>query len=299
MRRPALLASLLTLFVAACGSIGVQAHTISLAYKSGETYRYALHAALKYTIGAQGLSVPINLDMSGKETVKVTSVDSRGVADLSVNLTDLAVKTTVNGTTNTTTTTTSTSVEVKVGPDGRIVSVNGSAFGSSGTLPGVSGADGGLVSAILPDKPVKPGDTWTKSYDQTNPLNSTGSYHVTSDNKYLRDEKVAKFDTEVVESKINSDLDLTFDLMSLAGQGGTSLFPTGGSAALKTMSLKGTTKSDVTSWIDISARRIVMSHSTGSIDATINLNMAAGATSPGLSGPVTFKGTQTLEMNPV
>lgn len=286
--------------MAACGSIGDQAHTISLAYKSGDTYRYALHVGMKYTVGAQGLSIPINLDLSGKETVKVQSVDSTGTADLSINLTDLSVKTTVNGTTNTTTTTTTTSVEVKVGRDGRIVSVNGSVFGSSGSLPGMSGADGGLVSAILPDKPVKPGDTWTKSYDQTNPMHSTGAYHVTTDNKYLRDEKVGNVNTAVVESKINADLDLTFDLASLSGQGGSSFLPTsGGSAALKSMSMKGSTKTDVTTWIDFGAHRIVKSHSTGTIDAMIDLNMVAGSTAPGLSGPITFKGTQTLDLNPV
>ena len=297
MKRLASLASFVVLFVAACGSVGVQAHTLSLAYKSGETYKYSLHIVLKYTIAAQGVSVPFNLDVAAKEAVKVKSVDSSGTADLTIDLTDLAVKTTINGTTNTTTTTTTTSVEVKVASDGRIVSVNGSALGSSGSLPGVSGAEGGLVSAILPDKPVKPGDTWMKNYDHTNPMNSTGSYRVTTDNKYLRDEKVGSLSTAVVESTINAALDLTFDLSSVSGESGASLFPSG--AALKGMSMKGIVKSDVTTWIDISARRIVKSHSTGSVDATITLDMAPGSTTAGLSGPIAFKGTQTLDMNPV
>jgi len=42
----------------------------------------------------------------------------------------------------------------------------------------------------------------------------------------------------------------------------------------------------------------VKTHSSGSIDATMTLNMAAGATTPGLTGPITFKGTQTTDMNP-
>lgn len=300
MRRVTALVALF--LVAACGSIGVQAHTVSLAYKAGDTYKYALHAVLNYTIGAQGLSLPLNVEMSGKENVKVKSVDSSGTADLSIDLTNLSVKTTVNGTTNTTTTTTPTSIEVKVGSDGRIVSVNGSAFGSSGTLPGMSGADGGLVSAILPDRPVKPGDTWTKSFDQTSPLGSTGSYHVTTDNKYLRDEKIAGVEAAVVESRITGALDLTFNLPAMSGQAGNPLFPSGGpSGELESMSMKGTAKSDVTTWIDSSARRIVKSHSTGSIDATLTLNMTpgTGTTTPGLTGPITIKGTLTLDMKPV
>jgi hypothetical protein len=295
MKRLALIALFL---VAACGSAGggSQAHAIRLAYKAGDSYKYSLHFLLNYTIGVQGVSLPLDMDMSGKESVKVKSVDSSGVADLSITLTDMSVKVSVNGTTNTTTTASST-VEVKVGPDGHVISVNGSAMSGSGSLPGLSGTDSGLISAILPDKPVKPGDTWTKNYDDSNFMGSTGTLHVTTDNKYLRDDKVSNVNAAVVESKINANLDLTFDTSSLGG--GSSLFPAGGgSSGLQSMSMKGTTKSDVTSYIDASAGRILKSHSTGTVDATINLNMATGSAAPGLTGPITFKGTQTLDMNP-
>src|SRR5438105_3250068 len=239
MRRPFVLAFCAAFFVvAACGSIGgPQAHTISLAYKTGESYKYTLHAVLNYTIGAEGFSIPFNLDMTGKETIAVKSVDSSGTADLTVDLTDLTVKTTTNGTTNTTTTTTATTVEMKVGSDGRIVSVNGGSF-NNGSLPGLSGTEGGLVSAILPDKAVKPGDTWTKDYDQANPT-GTGSVHVTSKNKYVRDEQVKSVNTAVVQSNLASNIDLTLDMSALGGQGATSLFPSTG--ALKSLSMKGTT----------------------------------------------------------
>ena len=297
MKRLAVIAMFL---VAACGSAStVSAHTISLAYKAGDSYKYSLHFVLKYQIGIEslGMTVPLDLDLSGKEAVKVNSVDSAGVADVTLTLTDLSTKSVVNGTT-TTTTTASTTVHVKIGPDGRIVSVNGSALGNS-TLPGLSGTESGFISAILPDGPVKPGDTWSKSYDESNPMGSTGAFHVTTDNKYLRDDRVSNVNAAVVESKINATLDLKFDMSSLSGSGGTPLFPTGGSGGMESMSMKGTVKSDVTSWIDTGARHIVKSHSTGSVDATLNLNMAAGSTpQPGFSGPITFKGTQTLDMSP-
>src|SRR5437016_2121595 len=291
MRR---LAALLFLVVSGCGSIGsVQAHSISLAYKAGDTYKYALHAVLNYTIGAEGFSVPFNLDMAGKETITVKSVDSSGTADLTISLTDLSAKTT----TNTTTTTTPTSVEMKVASDGRIVSVNGSTF-TNGSLPGLSGTEGGLITAILPDKPVKPGDTWTKDYDQVNPMGN-GSILVSTKNKYHRDEQVKNVNTSVVESNIATTIDVTIDMSAMAGQGGTPLFPaTGGATGLQGLSMKGTTTSVVTSWIDASARRVAKTHSTGTVDATMTLNMAAGSTTPGLTGPITFKGTQTMDMNP-
>ena len=292
MRRLAVLALFL---VAACGSIGVQAQTLKLAYKAGDTYRYGLHAAFKYTVGAEGLSIPIDLDMVANEAMTVKSVDSSGTATITVAVTDLSVKTTTNGVSNTTTTTTSANVDMKVTSDGRIVSISGSTFGNT-TLPGMSGSQGGLLTAILPDKAVKPGDTWTKDYDQANPFGS-GTSHVTTANKYLRDEKVGSVNTAVVESNIKGTFDLTIDMSAAAG-GGASLFPTGGGSGLQSLSMKGTTTSDVTSWFDASGHRVVKSHSTGSVDATMSLNMAAGVTTPGLTGPITFKGTQTMDMTP-
>ncbi len=288
-------AALVFLVFAACGSIGAQAHTISLAYKAGDTYKYALHTVLDYKIGAEGFAIPFNLEMTGKQTITVKSVDSSGTADVTVELGDLSVKTTTNGVTNTTTTGAPTNFEMKVASDGRIVAVNGSSF-TNGSLPGVSGTGGGLVTAILPDHAVKPGDTWTKDYDQANPM-GTGAVHMTSKNKYLRDEQVKNVSTAVVQSNIVSNLDLTIDMSAVAGQAG-SLLPTGAGAGLQSLSMKGTTTSDVTSWIDTGARRVVKTHSSGSIDATMTLNMAAGATTPGLTGPITFKGTQTTGMNP-
>jgi len=294
VKRLALLAFFL---VAACGSIGgAQAHAISLAYKAGDTYKYNFHAVFKYTVGAQGLSIPLNMDISAKETLTVKSVDSSGTADVSVAVTNMSLKMTVNGTTNTTTTTTTTNVDMKIASDGRVVSINGSTFGNN-TLPGMTGSEGGLVTALLPDTPVKPGDTWSKSYDQPNPF-GTGSSHTTSSNKYLRDENVGSVNAAVVESKINSTFNLNIDMSTMAGQSGTPLFPSTGASGMEGITMSGSAVSDVTSWIDAGAHRVLKTHSTGTVDATMTLNMAAGASTPGLTGPITFKGTQTLDMTP-
>jgi hypothetical protein len=293
MKRVALLAFVL---VAACGTVGVQAHTVALAYKPGDTYKYAFHMVLKFTVGAQGMSIPLDLDMTAKETVAVKSVDSAGTADMSVDVSGMSMKTTVGGTTNTTTTSTTSTFDMKVASDGRIVSVNGSAFANS-SLPGMTGSQGGIVSAILPDKAVKPGDTWSKSFTEPSPV-GTGSSQVTSDNKYLRDENVGSTATAVIQSKINQTIDIALDASALSGSGATML-PTGAAAGIQGLSLKGTNISDVTSWVDTGARRLVKTHSTSNVDAALTINMAAGATAtPGLTGPITLKGTQTLDLTP-
>ncbi|HEV2216128.1 MAG TPA: hypothetical protein VGV88_01025 [Candidatus Dormibacteraeota bacterium] len=279
--------------VAACGSIGAQAHTVSLAYKAGDTYKYGLHIVMKYTITAAGLSIPFNLEMSAKESIAVKSVDSTGTADLGVTVSNMSLKTSINGTTNTATTTTAQSLDMKVAKDGRIVSINGTAFDNT-SFGGVSGVQGGLISAILPDNAVKPGDTWTKTFDQPNPF-GVGSSHVTSNNTYLRDENNAA----VIESRINGSLNMSIDPSALAGQSGTPVVPsTGAAGGVQSISIAGTSTSDVTSWIDLSAKRLVKTHSTGNVNATLTVNMAAGSTTPGLTGPVTFKGTQTLDLTP-
>jgi hypothetical protein len=294
MKRLALLAFFL---VTACGSIGVAStHSISLVYKTGDTYKYNFAATFKYTIGAEGMSIPLDMTLGAKETLTVKSVDSSGTADVSVAVSDVSVKMTVNGTTNTTTTATATNIDMKITSDGRIVSINGSTFGSS-SLPGLSGSEGGLVTAILPDKPVKPGDMWTKTYDQPNPFGS-GTSHVTTNSKYLRDENVGGVNTAVVDSKINATLNMSIDLSTMSGQSGTPLFPATGGSGLQSITLAGSAVSDVTSWINASAHRVVKSHSTGTLDATMTFNMTAGSTTPGLSGPITMKGASSVDMTP-
>ncbi len=289
---------LVALVAAACGSVGLpQAHAIALAYRSGDSYSYHFHAALDYTVGISTMTVPVTADVSANEKMTVKSVDSTGAADLDVQLTNLTIKVVANGTTNTTTRTTPQSVEMTVASDGRVIKVNGSPISGSLAIPGIPGTQGGLISAILPDTAVKPGDTWTKSFDVTPPA-GTGTIHVASSNKYVRDEKVGTVSAAVVQSNINTTINLDLGA-AVAAQGGASLLPSGGAPGLKSFTLKGTDASIVTSWVDTSAKRIVKTHQTDTLDLTIEFTMPAGSTaSPILSGPLTVKGTQTLDMTP-
>ena len=289
---------LVALVVAACGSFGVpQAKTITLAYRAGDAYSYHFHAVLNYTVGISTISVPVTADLAADDRMTVKSVDSSGTADLDVRLTNLTVKVTANGTTNTTTKSTATSLEMKVGSDGRVISIDGDAISGSPSIPGLPGTQGGLLSAILPDKAVKPGDTWTKSFDVTPPAGS-GSIHVASSNRYARDEKVGSVNAAVVQSNINTTINLNLNT-GASGQGGASLLPSTGSPAMRSFALKGTDASVVTSWVDTGAKRILKTHQADTIDLTIQLTMAPGST-PGvvLNGPITVKGTQTLDMTP-
>jgi hypothetical protein len=289
MRRLALLALFV---VAGCGSFGLQSHAITLAFKAGDTFKYALHVKVDYTVGAQGLSMPFHLEMNAKDTVTVKTVDSAGTADVRLDLTDMTIKSTVNGT-DETHVAKPVSANLKVTSAGHIVSVNGTAL-TAGSMPDFTGMGSGLISAVLPNGDVKIGDTWTKNYDATPPMGS-GTIHVTTNNNYVRDERVGGVNAAVVESKITSNLDVTLDASSL----GVPMLPSSSATRdLQSVAVKGTITSVVTSWIDVDGHRMVKTHSRGDTDATLTLSLASPSSTPGFSGPVTFKGTQSVELDP-
>jgi hypothetical protein len=156
MRRLALVA-FVALVALACGAPAApQAQDVRLAYHAGDVYKYAIHSTANEAVDAGVITIPIKLDMKANQTVTVKSVDAAGTAELSVEMTSLSLTTTVNGTNNTTTVPSQT-ISMQVGSDGRIVSANGTAAGNN-PFTAISGVGGGFISAVLPDKPVQPGD---------------------------------------------------------------------------------------------------------------------------------------------
>jgi hypothetical protein len=275
------------LFALACGAVPAQAQTLSLGYHSGETFKYTFHSTTKQTMGASGMTVPADIEISAAETVKVKSVDSAGTADLAITLSNYNVKSTTAGVTNTTTGIPETTLDLRVAADGRVLSMDGQQFAGADPFLVFSGLGGGFfVSAVLPGNAVKPGDTWSKSYDQANP-GGTGTVHVTSQSKYLRNESLQGVNAAAVETTSNGSLDMT-------------LGPTaaGGGSVLGGLSIKGTVTSDVTTWIDPANHRLLKTHSTESNDGTINVSAAASPAVPGLTGPITIKGTGTTDLRP-
>jgi len=282
------LALLAVLVIAACGSFGApQAHTLSLGFKSGDTYKYKFHLTSKQTVGMSTMSMPVQVDMSATEAVKVNSVDSSGTADLTITLSDFTLKSVSGGVTNTTTGLPVNTVDVKLRADGTVVGINGSDLTTGSPLGAFSGLGGGFfVAAVLPDHPVKVGDTWTKSYDQTDPK-GTGTVHINSNSKYLRDETVNGVSAAVVETKSDGTIDVTVS-------------PTMTGSSTGNVSIHGTFTTDITTWIDANGHRIIKSHSTSTDNATVTLPETTGAAeqNPMMTGPITAKGEGTTDLNP-
>ena len=286
MRRLTAVAVLLV----ACGILPVHAQAISLAFKQGEQFKYALHFTGTFSAHIGAVLQDVKIDAKARETVVTTAVESDGTADMTLTLSDLKITTTgkaADGSTTTSTTTQTNAIppqQLKVAPDGRILSINGQNISSESPFGVLTGSY--LVYAVLPDSAVKPGDKWSKSYDQAQPGGSS-SVHVTSNSTYLRDESFHGVNAAVIETK--SAADFTMNLLPPKSPlpntaNGTSAGPTPGGLG----SVQGSETSDTTSWVDPAAHRVLKS----SMKATLRATIAE------FENQVTVTGTQTVDLEP-
>jgi hypothetical protein len=295
MRRLALVA-LFAFFAVACGALPVQARSLTLAYRAGDTYRYTFHSITKQTMDAGGMTIPTEIEMTAKEKVTVKSVDSTGAADLAITLSSFGLKSTTGGVTNTTTGLPDTTMDVKVAADGRILSMDGNQYAGSNPFLAFSGMGGGFfVTAVLPSNAVKPGDTWSKDYGQA-VADGSGSIQITSHSKYLRDESVNGINTAVVETTSKGSIDVSLG-MPPAASGQPNASPLGG-GTFTGLTIKGTVTADVTTWIDPSDHRILKTHATETNEGTMTFDISGQNPLPMLSGPITMKGSSTTDLDP-
>jgi len=286
MRRLTAVAVLLV----ACGILPVHAQAISLAFKQGEQFKYALHFTGTFSAHIGAVLQDVKIDAKARETVVTTAVESDGTADMTLTLSDLTITTTgkaADGSTTTSTTTQTNAIppqQLKVAPDGRILSINGQNISSESPFGVLTGSY--LVYAVLPDSAVKAGDKWSKSYDQAQPGGSS-SVHVTSNSTYLRDESFHGVNSAVIETK--SAADFTMNLIPPKSPlpntpNGTRPGPTPGGLG----SVQGSETSDTTSWVDPAAHRVLKS----SMKATLRATIAE------FENQVTVTGTQTVDLEP-
>jgi hypothetical protein len=282
--------TLVALFALACGAVPVQAQALSLGYHTGDSYKYTYHSATKQTFVTAGFSLPIDVELSANEAVSIKSVDSSGTADLAITLSNLAITSTTGGVATTTPVMPDTTMDVTLAADGRILSLDGNQLPGSNPLLAFSGMGGGFfVTAVLPSNSVKPGDTWSKDYNEANPFGTagTGAIHITSHSKYLRNESLNGVNAAVVETTSSGAVNMSLEFpASGADPAGTGRF-----------TVAGTVTSDVITWIDPSGHRVLKTHATETNDGTLDLGNVSTAL-PGLTGPITIKGTRTTDLNP-
>ncbi len=274
----------------ACGILPAHAQTISLAFKQGDQFKYTLHFTGTFSAQIGSVSQDVKIDAKAKETVTITAVESDGTADMTLTLSDLTITTTgksADGSTTTSTTTQTNAIppqQLRVTPDGRILSINGESISSTSPFGVLAGSY--LVYAVLPDTAVKPGDKWSKSYDQAQPGGSS-SVHVTTNSTYLRDESFHGVNAAVIETK--SSADFTMNLFPPQSPppstpNGTRAGPTPGGFG----AMHGSVESDTTSWIDPNGRRVLKSSMKATLKSTITE----------FENQVTVTGTQSVDLEP-
>jgi hypothetical protein len=285
--------ALVVLSAVACSAPSVQmpAQTLSLVFHKGDVYKYSLHTVAheEHGFAIYGDLAPdltlhgaFHMDVTATETVTVQSVRANGAAEASGELTDFVM--------DSQTYPKRPPWNFNIGADGHTLDISGLNY--AGLFPyGVSIGSVNLISAVLPPGAVKPGDTWTKDYDETAPY-TAGTIHIATKSSYLRDEAVQGVETAVVETTSETNFDISVDAGKLlpAGSAAAQAFNPNGPGDIKT---KGKITSNVTTWVNRKAHRIVKSHMTATT--------ATAITSPGFArdggpGTTTVTGTATLDL---
>jgi hypothetical protein len=289
------------------------ASLLKVAFKAGGTYRYHYSSRLDArTAVGQSFSLPIKADASGDATWKIVSVDAGGDTTVHVTLSNLKATSTSSlppgSTTSTTTTTTDREFQFTVAPTGEVVSGGNPAA----LAPPISSPQGMLPGsdqflAILPDRPVGPGDTWTKSFTRPGPFGQ-GSVTYTTTNRFLRYENFKSGRAAVIETTTTIPLDLDMPGPNMIGSPTSPSLPQAGPAS-GGLHIQGSTTTVSTTWFDTKTGQVEKVISVGTTDSTSTSTGALlpvpvpsmlpgiGAVPPGPLGPVHVTARQTTEFD--
>ena len=296
-----------------------QASMIKVAFKKDQTYRYHYRSTLNGSITAgQGPAAPIKAESSADATWKVVSVDASGNTTIDLTLTNL--KTSVTGsmlpgsTTTTTTTTTRQHFQFEVAPTGEILSGGGSSGPPSAlaTAQGLGPPGTDQFLAVLPGRPVKPGDKWTKTFSRPSPFGQ-GSITYTTENRFLRYENLQSGRAAVIQTTATVPLDVSLDLQkAIAGTGGSVSPPPGiGVPVSGQVHIQGMSSTDSTTWFDVKTDQVEKMTTVDNTDQTTTFVGISGPSPSttqgpvsqlplgpqGLLGPQHFAGRQTLQLD--
>ncbi|TMK80672.1 MAG: hypothetical protein E6G47_06335 [Actinobacteria bacterium] len=179
---------------------------------------------------------------------------------------------------------------IQVARDGRILVGGDLASTTGGSGFDFPGTD--QFTPVLPDHPVKPGDTWTKSFDQTLPFGG-GDLSYTSHNTLVRYENVSGVKAAVIRSTMSVPLDLTIDLRKLLDMYGKGApIPKG---SHPTIQYGGSVSMDQTAWFDPTGGSLVKTLLVAQFDMQMQFKGFPSKQLPG-GGQVAFAGSMTLTL---
>jgi len=266
----------------------------ALSLVQGQTYRYGMDLTFNGTVVAGGQQIPFNMKASETIAWKIDSIDHDGVANVTMSIEQLSA--TVNGVRSPPDL--PPPVKIRVARDGRVLTAGNielAGQGDAGTLfPGTD-----QFIPLLPDHGVKPGDYWTKDFDQNFPFGS-GHLHYTTRNLYVRDEVVGDVNAAVISSSVKLPLDFSIDLHQLAkaiGDGADQV-PAGAK-----MEFGGSADITTLAWLDVQHGELVKSSGNGRMDMTVELKgvpelQNLGAAKIGIAGNLSLEVTKLVPASP-
>jgi hypothetical protein len=219
------------------GVQGAESGGLKITFKSAETRYYKMEYIMDGTITGIGLladdSGPahVSMTMSSDITLQVVDRLPGGVTKIKMTMANTQMTMNVNGEAETLPNELSEEMEIvyRVNPDGTFEMESASAAGSPFPSTSPFGATGGSGSSpfgfngpapLLPDHPVKPGDTWSKSIETKAP-GFTKPLRIDTANTYERDESTQWGKAMVILSRADTTLDFsTLDASGLGAPAG-------------------------------------------------------------------------------
>lgn len=263
----------------------------ALALSQDKTYRYDVRIGMDGTISAQGQQTPFKMQMDQVIAWHVDSVDSGGTATVAVTVQTRSAR--FNGAPAPTVP--SQTSRIQVARDGRILSTGFemTGFGSNsdfGSL--VPGSD--QFMPLLPNHPVKVGESWTKRFDQELPF-GMGRFRYDVDSKLLRYENSGGRRMAVLFSTLSVPLDMTIDLKKVLGASGNSagqLLPAGSNPKMK---FGGSMSMQQTAWFDHAQGELDRTSGNATFDMSIDFKDFPQEANP-LTGQMHLTGTMSLQV---
>jgi hypothetical protein len=166
------------------------------------------------------------------------------------------------------------SFEMRVAPDGRVLEVSGPSLDPFGVLGDGSVPGAGQLpwmdqlTPLLPDGPVEPGDTWTRSGSKANAFGGELSYDARV--TFERYEQVEGVRAAVIKTELTIPMDLTISFDDLLRGQGQELRDVPNLDELRRIevSYRGDVSATGRTWVDVEGQRLLQGESSGTFDLT-------------------------------
>jgi hypothetical protein len=265
----------------------------ALTLSRDKTYSYDVRLGMRGTISMQGEQVPFRMEMDQVIGWRVESTDSEGTATVAVTVEIRAAQ--LNG--QPAPAIPAQTSRIRVARDGRILSADFALSGLGTNRPGDFGSlvpGGDQFMPLLPNHPVKVGDTWTKAFDQELPF-GMGRLRYDVESSLLRYGDIDGKRMAVLFSTLRLPLNMTIDLRKLLAASGTTggqPLPGGGDPKMK---FGGSMTMQQTAWFDQAHGELYLTTGIARFDMSIEFKDFPPQANPP-AGAMNFKGTMELQV---